>query len=367
MSDNLPPDRYGHLIRAFSREIWAIEETKYLAIRRLLKLRAAGERIPDEEIQAAVSSSRPNVTNTAGTIAILPLFGTISQRASMLSMSSGGTSTVAFGKAFDQVMADPNVSAVIVEVDSPGGGVAGVPELADKIFAARGGKPVIAQVAGDALSAAYWIISGVDEIVVQPSGSVGSIGVFVWYENWAEAYKMEGIQPEIIRYGDYKAEINDWEPLTDEGRAKLQGDVTQIGEMFVKAVARGRGVSAQTARSDFGRGRSVLAKDAVRLGMADRIGTMDDTIQRLASGRWKAPARAAAEGIEVRMVAVADSVEVKANAPVSQEPPVELPAPEQEPASPLPAASAAEDGYDELATAYLSEWEQSDVETSSSR
>jgi signal peptide peptidase SppA len=362
MSDNRQPDRYRHIMRAFSRELWAIDESKYCAIRAFLTLRAAGGHVSDEEINALVADSRPNVTRNAGAVAVLPLFGTISHRAGLLTMSSGGTSTIAFGKAFAQVMADPNVSAVVIEADTPGGGVAGLPELAQQIFDARGTKPIIGVAASRALSAGYWILSQADELVVQPSAEVGSIGVFMLHEDWSKAYEMDGVKPEIIRYGENKAEVNDFEPLSDDTRAYLKAQANQVGEAFVRDVARGRGVSAQTVRSDFGKGRSVLAKDAVRLGMADRIGTVDDAIARVASGRWKAPNRLAAESIDVRMVAVAETEGVKAEAPVSQEPPVELPAPEPEPASPLPSAEAQDDGYDDLALAYLSEWEQSDAE-----
>jgi capsid assembly protease len=364
---------YAHIISAFSREIWAIEQDKFLAIRHLLKLRASGDRVSDEEIKAVMQAAERPVSRTAGSIAVLQLFGTISHRANMFSEASGGTSTQAFGKAFAQVVGDPNVTAVIIEADSPGGGVSGLSELADQIYKARGSKPIIGVANTKALSAAYWLLSQVDEVVMAPIAEVGSIGVFLWLENWAKNYEMEGIQPEIIRYGEHKAEANDWEPLTDESRAYLQSQVNTVGEMFVKAVSRGRGVSADVVRADFGQGRGVMTKDAVRLGMADRIATMDETIERVISGRWKAPMRRAAEAIDVRMVAMSTGAETtdftglyaEQTAPVAEaaadtqptEPPAEAPVPE-----PDPVPETDMDGFDELARYRVRDWEQTDHE-----
>jgi signal peptide peptidase SppA len=395
---------YSHILAAFAREIWAIDEVKFHAIRQVLKLRADGGRVPDEEIAAVVKAAERPAPRSTGSIAILPLFGAITHRASLFSETSGGTSTQGFGKALAQVVGDPNVTAVIIEADTPGGGVSGLPELADQIYKARGSKPIIGVSNTRALSAGYWLLSQCDEIVCAPVSEVGSIGVFLWHENWAENYKMEGIQPDIIRYGEHKAEANDWEPLTDEARAYIQSQVDEVGEMFTKAVAKGRGVSAERVRQEFGQGRSVMAKDAVRLGMADRVATMDDTILRVASGRWKAPDHRAAGSIDVRMVAmdkieypigvtgpsvvgalpgafkddgntsvtgfdeqaaaIAEAAQAGDTKPV--EPPVEVPTPEPEPTPPLPdepvAAAVEDDGYDELARYRVQEWEQSDGE-----
>jgi capsid assembly protease len=386
---------YSHILAAFAREIWAIDEVKFHAIRQVLKIRADGGRVPDEEIAAVVKAAERPAPRSTGSIAILPLFGAITHRANLFSETSGGTSTQGFGKALAQVVGDPNVTAVIIEADTPGGGVSGLPELADQIYKARGSKPIIGVSNTRALSAGYWLLSQCDEIVCAPVSEVGSIGVFLWHENWAENYKMEGIQPDIIRYGEHKAEANDWEPLTDDARTYIQSQVNEVGEMFTKAVARGRGVSADAVRKNFGEGRSVMARDAVRLGMADRIATMDDTIQRLASGRWKAPDRQAAGAIDVRMVsmeeaerlaseyqqsvnrsspAVVFDAQAAAIAEAAQagdtrpsEPPTEVPVPEPEPRPEVPPEAAAEavvddDGYDEIARLRVQEWEQSDVE-----
>jgi len=106
----------------------------------------------------------------------------------------GGTSITGFRAAFRQALRDPSVSAIIFDVDSPGGTIDGVPELADEIFAARGRKPMVAVANTQMASAAYWIASAADEIVVTPSGSVGSIGVLTAREDLSRATQMAGIK-----------------------------------------------------------------------------------------------------------------------------------------------------------------------------
>src|SRR5688500_15567887 len=100
---------YSHILAAFAREIWAIDEVKFHAIRQVLKLRASGGRVPDEEIAAVMQAAERPAPRGTGSIAILPLFGAITHRANMFSETSGGTSTQGFGKALAQVVADPNV------------------------------------------------------------------------------------------------------------------------------------------------------------------------------------------------------------------------------------------------------------------
>jgi ClpP class serine protease len=100
---------------------------------------------------------------------------------------SGGTSTEAFGRAFDEAMKNPDVGAIVIDCDSPGGSVSGVPELAAKIFKARGQGKRSSRVANSSMnSAAYWICSAADEIIAAPSADVGSIGVFTMHTDTSE-------------------------------------------------------------------------------------------------------------------------------------------------------------------------------------
>ena len=220
-----------------------------------------------------------------GTVAVLPIYGTITQKGGggfLDFLMGGGTSTEKFGALFSQVMADESVKAVILDIDSPGGSVFGVPELADTIFKARGGKPIIAVSNSLAASAAYWLASQADQIVVSPSAEVGSIGVYALHEDESKLLDDIGVKVTLIGAGKYKTEGNEFEPLSEEAQAAIQARVDDYYSMFVKAVARGRGVSESAVRGGFGEGRVVGAVDAVKLNMADRVATLGQTLQRFA-------------------------------------------------------------------------------------
>jgi capsid assembly protease len=267
------------VMKAFFGSFWAILPEKYEAIRAVLRLRASGGAVSKEEIQA-IMAARPQKETSGGAIAILPLFGTITQRADMMTEYSGGTSTESYARSFRSVMSDPGVKAVVMQVDSPGGSVYGVPELADQIFESRGQKPIIAAVDSLAASAAYWIASAADEIVVTPSGEVGSIGVFAEHLDYSKFLECEGVKPSLISAGKYKIEGNQYEPLGDEARAAIQKRVDEYYDMFTAAVAKNRGTRVSTVREGYGEGRVVGAQEAVSMKMADRIGTIGDAVKR---------------------------------------------------------------------------------------
>jgi signal peptide peptidase SppA len=176
--------------------------------------------------------------------------------------------------------------------------VYGVEELAAEIYQARGQKPVVAVANSLAASASYWIAASADELVVTPSGEVGSIGVFAMHEDMSGLMEQMGVRVSLISAGKHKTETNPFEPLTDEARAALQEQVDGYYEMFVRAVARGRGVGVADVRGGFGEGRLVGAKEAVRLGMADRVETMEQTIGRLS--RRHRNGRSAAADLDFR-------------------------------------------------------------------
>jgi len=116
---------------------------------------------------------------------------------------------------------------------------------------------------------------------------VGSIGVVAVHLDASELNAAMGIKPTYITYGRYKAEFNEDEPLPDEARAEAQRNVDVIGKQFDRDVARNRGTTAAVVRSDFGQGRVYLAQEAVERGMADKVGTLEETVQRLQEGTYR--------------------------------------------------------------------------------
>lgn len=278
--------RYSHVLQAVVDTPWAILPAKFAAIRDLLALRATGVRLTADEIQQHIGAAPTGGgARSVGSVAVLPLRGTLIPRADLMTEMSGGTSLERWTAAFRQAVADPGVSAIVLDVDSPGGSVFGVQEAADVVYKARGGKPVAAVANSLMASAAYWIGVAADELVVTPSGEVGSIGVFGAHEDMSQALQQAGVTVSLISAGKFKTEGNPFEPLSADARDAMQSRVNDYYQAFTQAVARGRNTNVAAVRAGFGEGRVVGARQAVTLGMADAVGTLDETINRLARGK----------------------------------------------------------------------------------
>lgn len=293
-TETLAP-RYPHLARALHEMPWAILPAKLDEIIGFLNVRLAGGEIPREDIEAVAAAARTPYS-VANAVAVLPLYGTIIPRAGGLAEMSGATSVQRFRSAFNQALSDESVGSILIEVDSPGGSVDGIPELADEIRSARGTKPIVAIANTFAASAAYWIASQADELVVTPSGMVGSIGVLMTHVNEGPFWESQGVHVSYIYAGRYKVEGNPYEELGEEARDYYQGIIDDYYQMFVSAVAKGRGVGVATVRDEFGEGRMVMPREAVRRRMADRVETMQQTLVRLSGNRRRGRSRAEERG-----------------------------------------------------------------------
>lgn len=286
------------ILAAAAGQPWALMPEKMAEIRAFLELRGDGVRFSAAEIEARIGPGRTGQSAQPATgIAVLSVFGVLSQRANLMGdiSSGGGTSTERVGASLRAAVADPNVRAIVLEVDSPGGGTHGIRELAEEVFRARGRKPIVAQVNSTAASAAYWVATAASEVVVTPGGQVGSIGVYGMHEDVSALLEKTGIRKTFISAGEYKTEGNSLGPLSDDARAYMQRQVNEVYGDFVGDVARGRGTTPSRVKAEFGKGRMVLAREAVRLGMADRIGTMQDTLRRLGAANATAmPGQSAA-------------------------------------------------------------------------
>lgn len=299
--------KYARIIGAVAATPWAIHPSKGQAIVQFLAYAAAGGKRSIDEITGAIgrpsrhaydddesaderrarmAAQDARTVEDRGGIAVLSLSGIISPRVSdeMDVSGPGGTSAESFVRRINSAMSDARVAGVIIDVDSPGGSVFGVPEAFEAIMAHRGTKPIVAVANPFMASAAYWIASAADEIVVTPSGEVGSIGVYGYHEDLSKALADAGVAPTLIKaaISPDKAETHPAFPLTDRARAELQASVDRYGAMFVADVARARNASVGRVVEAYGGGRMVSADDAVAAGMADRTGTLDAEIKRMA-------------------------------------------------------------------------------------
>lgn len=216
-----------------------------------------------------------------GSLAVIPIVGVIEFRPSWLSDFGITVPTLRVSAAIHAALEDPQVSTIVLDIDSPGGTVEGVMELAAEIRKARDVKPIIAIANPRAASAAYWLASQASEIVVTPSGGVGSVGVYLMHVELSARIEKEGYKITFVSAGDHKVEGNPYQPLSKEAQEKFQADVDAIYDVFIADVAKGRKVSKSKVLKQFGQGRMLLAKDALAAGMVDRIAAADEVFQKL--------------------------------------------------------------------------------------
>ncbi len=287
MSEHTSPagedGRYPQVVRSVLETPWAILPRTLASIKEFVAIRAAGDRLTREEIEARIGAgpARKNAQR-AGAVAVIPVHGVITPKADLFTDMSGGTSIDRLRGAFHAALTDPDVGSIVLDVDSPGGQVDMVTEFAAEIRAARGTKPILAVANTLAASAAYWIAAQADEIFVTRSGKVGSIGVFAAHDDISALLEKEGVKTTLISAGKFKTEDNPFEPLSDDARAAIQARVDDAYRMFVADVAAGRGATDATVRDGYGQGRVLVATDALKQGMVDGVATLDEVVARAA-------------------------------------------------------------------------------------
>lgn len=280
--------KYAHVVRAISEVPWEIMPDTLSAIVDAVALRARGELLSEQELQARIGSGPARKQSyQAGDVAVLPLYGVIFPRANLFSAMSGGTSLQEFAAEFDQLVQDPRVAAILIDVNSPGGSTSLVTETAQKIRAARGSKPIVAIANTTMASAAYHLACQADEVIASPSSIIGSIGVFMAHDDVTLQNELSGIKTTLISAGRFKTEGQSLEPLTAEAKAHFQELVDDTYDIFVSDIAAGRGVNADAVRSGYGEGRVLPAQRAVAAGLADSIATFEATLERMRAGGVK--------------------------------------------------------------------------------
>jgi capsid assembly protease len=243
------------------------------------------------------AATRNHSAATSRTTAIVPILGPIAKRGSWLTDAFGLASHTGIRAGLARAVADPDVDRIVLAIDSPGGVASGTLETANAIAAAGKKKLVVAHVES-AGSAAYWLASAANEIVLTPSGDVGSIGVFALHADMSRALDQAGITPTFVvsKASPYKVEANPYEPLGADAKASVQRDVDHIAGQFIAAVARGRRITIAKVKSEYGQGRMLNATDALRAGMVDRVATIEHVLMGSAGG-----GRSANSAAEIRL------------------------------------------------------------------
>lgn len=274
------------VLALFGGGTWALELEVFEAASRLLERSASAGSLDAVELKAFAEAKSERTYATAGAkenVAVIPITGIIAHRANMVAdiCGPGGTSTERLDAAIRAAVADPSVRSIVLDIDSPGGSVFGVAELAATIFAAREQKPIAAVANATAASAAYWLASAAHELFVTPSGEVGSVGVYAKHVDTSKADEASGKVTTTVSAGKFKAE-GEAGPLSEDAKAHIQARVDAYYTQFVKDVAKGRGVAVDAVRSGYGQGRTLGAQAALAAGMVDGIATLSDVISKYA-------------------------------------------------------------------------------------
>jgi signal peptide peptidase SppA len=230
-----------------------------------------------------VVSGRSVLYTVADGVAVIPVVGSLVNRGVAIGEdASGFTSYESLGLQLRAALADPAVQSILLDIDSAGGEASGMFALTQAIRAARAQKPVTAVVDDMAASAAYGIASSATDIVVSTTSISGSIGVVLMHLDQSQELEMKGRKPTMIFAGAHKVDGNPFGPLSETVRADLQREVNTFYARFIEQVAAGR----PKLTTDSIRGteaRIYIGSEAIDVGLADRVGTFDETLARLAS------------------------------------------------------------------------------------
>lgn len=177
---------------------------------------------------------------------------------------------------------DDKVKGVIVYINSPGGTVVGGENLYLELGALKAEKPVAAVMGSTATSAAYMTAIATDRIFAREGTLTGSIGVLMQTADFTGMMDKLGVKPEVIKSGDFKAQPNPMEPLSDKARAHVQGVVMDMHDLFVTMVANSRTMEKESVLA-LADGRVFTGRTALKEGLVDAIGGESQAVEWLES------------------------------------------------------------------------------------
>jgi capsid assembly protease len=204
-------------------------------------------------------------------IAVIEIAGVLIHRGGWIGQSSGQTSYEGIAAQIEAAANDPAVRGIALEIDSFGGEVAGVFDLADRIRAIRGTKPVWAFVAEHAFSAGYALASQADRILLPRTGALGSIGVVVLHADLSGQLDQDGVRVTLVHSGRHKVDGNPYEPLPEGVRDDIQREIDVLRFLFAETVAAGRAGRLSQDAALATEAATFRGADAVAAGLADEV------------------------------------------------------------------------------------------------
>ncbi|KAB7705897.1 signal peptide peptidase SppA [Bacillus aerolatus] len=216
-------------------------------------------------------------------IAVLPVEGVIQDTATTESfLSSPGYNHQQFMKKLDKVQEDQSVKAIVLQVNSPGGGVVESAQIHDKIreIKEKTKKPVYVSMGSMAASGGYYISAPADKIYASPETLTGSLGVIMQSVNYSELAKNYGVDFVTIKSGPHKDILSPTRKVTEEEKKILQSMINNSYNGFVDVIAKGRGMSKEQVKK-IADGRIYDGRQAKELNLIDGFGYLEDTVEAL--------------------------------------------------------------------------------------
>lgn len=250
-------------------------------------------------VNVAMNGEEFGMAQLHGRVGLVEVVGEISESESVVDQ-------------IDRMQRDPNVKAVVIRLDSPGGGVAASQEIYDAVRRLReDGKPVVASMGGVAASGAYYVACAADSIVANPGTLTGSIGVIMSFPNTEELFRKVGVRFETIKTGKFKDVGSLWRPMTDEERSLLQEVLANVYDQFIDAIVDGRSMAREDVLP-YADGRIFSGDQAEEYGFVDRLGSLEEAVN-MAAEMAGISGRPSVVRKERRRVSVFDFLEEKMN------------------------------------------------------
>jgi protease-4 len=220
-------------------------------------------------VNLALNGERPSFSPLQGRVGLVELAGDIDDSEPVV-------------EELQRHERDASVRAVVLRVDSPGGGVAASQEIYEAVQKLHDdGKPVIVSMGGVAASGAYYVSCAADSIVCNPGTLTGSIGVIMSFPNTQTLFRKVGVSLEVVKTGKFKDIGSMWRPMTEDERKLLQGVLSDVYDQFIDAIVDGRSMNREDV-VPYADGRVFTGSQALDYGFVDRLGDLDDAIQMAA-------------------------------------------------------------------------------------
>jgi len=268
--------KFFHVATRLYQKPWVITAGMHKRICSIIEGHFNGSAHKSEDLFGGEEEDKSILTKKDG-IAVIKINGVLAKGVSGIMKSSGMVDTNEVYDVLKEVQGNGEYQGVLLDVDSPGGEVTGIPEVAALIQEIKVDKPVVAQTSNLMCSGAYWIASAASAIIASPSAAVGSIGVYMTLLDSSARFEKEGLKQELIKAGTLKGAGIEGTTLSEEQRKSFQDEVNFLHAWFRADVRAGRGDVEDSVME----GQSMFAVRAVEANLVDGIGELGDALEEV--------------------------------------------------------------------------------------